>query len=474
MLELTARISKTMVRTFITSFCCAALIFLLVLPTLGEQYSVRVVTVKNGDTLTIADSLDKRIEICLLGIDAPEKGQPYAKASRQGLASLVQGKTVIVELSHNKEGGLCGTLFLSGNNINATMVYHGLAWSSSDSRYGQLEQDARNAKRGLWKDRNPVRPSDYRKRAKQNKLIRLLLGLAIAVVIIRELTHKRKKKQHGQYSPESAAVSKTAESQQGNLKSDSVIDLSTKHGIRDWFFMSDSERRGELGELDLLSLLEQKLPLGGTDGYRIVRNLMLEDAAGATTQIDLVIVSPYGVFVVEVKNFRGWIFGTPDQAKWTVSVRGGRKYQFQNPIRQNYKHLRVLSEKTGVPMSLLFPIIAFGDSCEFKTPFPKNVMHCSAVPEFIRTFSEQVIKPEQLNEIVDTFVSWDQTIDEAKKLNHVQNLKEIHAAASVYATNVICPVCGNRMILRNHSGDGHPFWGCSKYPACKGIREAKV
>ena len=199
---------------------------------------------------------------------------------------------------------------------------------------------------------------------------------------------------------------------------------------------------------------------------------MLEDAVGVTTQIDMVVVSPYGVFVIEVKNFKGWVFGTPDQSKWTLSVRGGRKFQFQNPIHQNYKHLCVLSERIGIPMNLLLPIIAFGDECEFKTHFPKNVVHSKAVPEYIRGFSEHVIKSEQLDEIVETFVSWDKTIDDAKKRNHVQRLQEIHSAANIHETNVLCPVCGNRMILRHNALEGHPFWGCSKYPACRGIREA--
>ena len=198
---------------------------------------------------------------------------------------------------------------------------------------------------------------------------------------------------------------------------------------------------------------------------------MFETPTG-TTQLDLTVVSAFGIFIVEVKTFQGWIFGDPAQQRWTQCVRGGRKFQFQNPIRQNFKHLAVLSEKTGIPQNLIFPVIAFSDSCEFKTEMPANVVHFNEVASYIKKFDTIVIKPEQLTEIMETFLSWDDSIDEEKKRNHVRNLKDAHAPASIHDRDVLCPICGNRMALRRSRTDGHPFWGCTKYPGCKGIREA--
>lgn len=235
--------------------------------------------------------------------------------------------------------------------------------------------------------------------------------------------------------------------------------------------MSKAEMRGSQGEGKLLRILERRLPLGGDSGYRIIRNLMFETPTG-TTQLDFAVVSAFGIFLLEVKNYSGWIFGDPNDKRWTQSLRGGRKFPFQNPIHQNFRHLAVLSEKTGIPQNVIFPLVAFSNECEFKTELPANVVHFDEVAEYIRRFRSIIIKPEQLSEIMETFLAWDNAIDGEKKRDHVQNLRDAHAPASVHDRNVLCPVCGNRMVLRRSSRDGHPFFGCSKFPGCRGIREA--
>lgn len=250
-----------------------------------------------------------------------------------------------------------------------------------------------------------------------------------------------------------------------------VIDKTPRRGLWNSLAMSEADRRGNEGEKEVFALLKRRLPIGGDHGYRIVRNLMFETPTG-TTQLDLTVVSAYGIFIVEVKNYQGWIFGDPAQSRWTQSLKGGRKFQFQNPIRQNFKHLAVMSERTGIPQNLIFPVIAFSPDSEFKTEMPANVMHFRDVPGYIRKFTSVVIKPGQLTEIVEALLSWDDAIDREKKREHVQNLKDAHAPMPVDAHNVLCPVCGNRMVLRHGRKDGHPFWGCSKYPGCKGMREA--
>ena len=75
-------------------------------------------------------------------------------------------------------------------------------------------------------------------------------------------------------------------------------------------------------------------PLLNKQVYRALKNVTIATSNG-TTQIDHVIVSKYGVFVIETKNFQGWIFGAENQAQWTQSLPGGRKFRFQNPLHQN-------------------------------------------------------------------------------------------------------------------------------------------
>lgn len=105
--------------------------------------------------------------------------------------------------------------------------------------------------------------------------------------------------------------------------------------------------------------------------YHLIKNVTLPIEAG-TTQIDHIIVSQYGVFVIETKNMKGWIFGSKNQKSWTQKIyRSSTK--FQNPLRQNYKHTKTLSLLLGVDHSMLFSLIVFVGKSSFKTDMPENV-----------------------------------------------------------------------------------------------------
>lgn len=251
-----------------------------------------------------------------------------------------------------------------------------------------------------------------------------------------------------------------------------IIDKTPRRGFWATLMMDESELRGNLGEEHLFDILQDRLPLGGERGYRIIRNLMLQTPTG-TTQIDFVLVSVYGIFLIEAKNYTGWIFGSRDSAQWTVSLPGGNKYRFQNPIRQNYRHLCVLSDKTGIPKNYLFSVVAFGEDAEFKTELPSNVRSFDDVTAYITNYRTPIIKAGQIGEIMETFVAWDNDISADLRRSHVQNLETSHAPVPVNARNVVCPFCGASMVLRHRRSDNQPFWGCSKYPGCKGTRKAE-
>ena len=74
--------------------------------------------------------------------------------------------------------------------------------------------------------------------------------------------------------------------------------------------------------------------------YHLIKNVTLPTEDG-TTQIDHIIVSKYGIFVVETKNMNGWIFGNPNQKQWTQTIYKHSK-EFQNPLNQNYKHVKTI------------------------------------------------------------------------------------------------------------------------------------
>ena len=109
--------------------------------------------------------------------------------------------------------------------------------------------------------------------------------------------------------------------------------------------------------------------------YLVMNDIMIPDGYGGTTQIDHIIISPYGIFVIETKNISGWIFGDAKSAKWYSSYYGNR-YYFQNPFRQNYKHIFCLSQIMNLPKSSFITIIAFTGNCKIKS---RNMLPASFV-----------------------------------------------------------------------------------------------
>ena len=93
--------------------------------------------------------------------------------------------------------------------------------------------------------------------------------------------------------------------------------------------------KGVIGEFIVNVIFKFSLP---KDQYHLIKNVTLPTDDG-TTQIDHIIVSKFGIFVVETKNMKGWIFGNATQKQWTQKI---YKFstKFQNPIHQNYKHLK--------------------------------------------------------------------------------------------------------------------------------------
>lgn len=148
-------------------------IALLALPGQAALISGRVVHVADGDTITVLDASKVQHKIRLAGIDAPEKSQAFGQRSRESLAELVANRTVIVE-TNKKDlyGRHIGKVLVNGQDVNVEQIRRGLAWfyrqyerelSDSDRQsYDRAEGEARDFQRGLWADKQPVPPWDFR------------------------------------------------------------------------------------------------------------------------------------------------------------------------------------------------------------------------------------------------------------------------------------------------------------------------
>lgn len=144
--------------------------------------------------------------------------------------------------------------------------------------------------------------------------------------------------------------------------------------------------KGWIGEIVLHLCLRLLLDRGR---YRLFRNVTLPTRDGST-QIDHIVVSPHGIFVIETKNYGGWIFGKPHDKMWTQKF-PRRSSAFQNPLRQNYKHVRTLADLLALGDEVLFSLVVFVGSAEFKTAMPENVTKLGGCIAFIRRRSAPLL-----------------------------------------------------------------------------------
>lgn len=216
--------------------------------------------------------------------------------------------------------------------------------------------------------------------------------------------------------------------------------------------------KGWLGEVQVS--IAKKLFLD-SKLYTDVNNVTITTTNG-TTQIDHIIASPYGIFVVETKNMEGWIFGDEKNSQWTQSLYG-KKYKFQNPLHQNYRHIKALSEFLGIGEDKFHSLVMFTSDCTFKTALPANVMNHGYIP-YIKSKTNILFSPQEVQNIITTIKTGmlQKTWETTKK--HVTDLKER------FESTTICPRCSSELILRTvKSGTkaGSSFFGCSKYPSCR-------
>lgn len=226
------------------------------------------------------------------------------------------------------------------------------------------------------------------------------------------------------------------------------------------------ESKGRRGERLINELIAENLD---PEVYHLIPDVTLP-RPGGTTQIDHVVVSKYGIFVLETKYRTGWIFGREQDAKWTQTLYK-QKNRFQNPLRQNYLHTKTLSDLTGIPHSYFKSVVLFVGDCEFKTSMPPNVVQRRS--DFINHVKAQqtpIIKDTQVPEIVSVIQEWAGTVSEEQKSLHVENLHSNKGSALAEGDAPICPRCGFSMRLRTNSKDGSKFWGCPRYPDCRGTR----
>ena len=220
---------------------------------------------------------------------------------------------------------------------------------------------------------------------------------------------------------------------------------------------------GENGESDVSEIL-CSLP----QEYLVIDDVIIPDqitdpTKRYTTQIDHVVVSPFGIFVIETKNYSGWIFGDEKSKQWKQTFKTTEAHYLYNPIKQNWGHTYALAERLNLNIRVFKPIVVFSNDCELHISSTTPVVHMSQLEGVILEYTREIIPREEVALIYDRLYNLDLNGDENED-RHIHSIGERFIDRETTIQNGICPHCGGHMVLRN--GKYGQFYGCSNYPKC--------
>lgn len=235
------------------------------------------------------------------------------------------------------------------------------------------------------------------------------------------------------------------------------------------------ERKGARGEFLVHNAFATGLD--ETD-YRVLSDLILP-LGSSTTQIDHVVLSRFGIFVVETKNMSGWIFGSSEQRTWTQVLKGGKKRRFQNPLHQNYAHVKAVKAALNVDERAVFNLVVFVGDAEPKTAMPDSVAW--SMHELGRIIGSRRQRLYSTTEVQGFERRLNQTVFEqtpSVKADHLRNLEmrgELKTTRTVNSETSsqdepACPRCGAPMAKRTNRKTGECFLGCTRFPKCRGTQ----
>lgn len=179
--------------------------------------------------------------------------------------------------------------------------------------------------------------------------------------------------------------------------------------------------KGRIGERAVRSVIGKDLD---EETYIEFHDLIIPSRSG-TTQIDHIYVSIFGIFVIETKNYTGWIFGSEKQSKWTQVVYK-QKHYFQNPLRQNYAHIKALSELLKLPEEKFHSMVVFLGDCKLKTQMPPNVCRIRQAASYIRRFQTTLLLPQEIEAATAVLSSNEYQADDEKLRAHTKRLQGRH------------------------------------------------
>ena len=216
---------------------------------------------------------------------------------------------------------------------------------------------------------------------------------------------------------------------------------------------------GEKTISSILLLLDKK-------EYKVINNIVLK-SGNITTQIDHLIISDFGILVIETKNFKGWIFGGENSEYWQQVIFKS-KIKFYNPIRQNQNHINILKNCLKEYPNLKYKsIIVFSKRASINVDTSTDVIYSHQLLSLIKNYTEKNLSKKD-KEIIFQKIKSENLVSNYDKQKHIKSIKNRIQQREKLINENTCPNCGNNLIIRN--GRYGDFLGCNSYPKCKFIR----
>lgn len=185
-----------------------------------------------------------------------------------------------------------------------------------------------------------------------------------------------------------------------------------------FIYLQSTSFKGKIGESIVNYTINKKLD---KNEYHLIKDITIP-VLGSTTQIDQVIVSRYGIFVIEIINMKDWINGSERQKVWTQTFPRG-KFKFQNPLHQNYKHIKALAHTPDLADDKFYSVIVFTGDSTFKTIMPKNVLDRSYT-NYIKSKDTVIFSSAEVYECIEKIELLQLEKSRTTNKKHIQHLKE--------------------------------------------------
>lgn len=191
--------------------------------------------------------------------------------------------------------------------------------------------------------------------------------------------------------------------------------------------------------------------------YIVLNDIMIE-VSGKTHQIDHIVISRYGIFVIETKQYNGYIKGDRYDNKWVRYIKGREPIYYTNPIRQNYGHVKAICELLNISEDKVFNIVCISSNAKLNIKHDGEVTRNYEIYDKITSYKEEIIDNIEL---ISNKINIHNIVDKDKRKSHIES---ININKKEYGNNT-CPKCGGKLVERISKYG--KFMGCENYPRCK-------